>query len=118
MAGRHTAVIVVAGTPALRRQVRGALRQQGIDYIDVHGTTFDLAALADVEASIAVVELHMPGMDAAEVLGRLRRAWPDVVIVGISECSDFWSSSSRQEWGLKEVLPTPLEDHELLRAIS
>ena len=118
MVAADAVVVLVVETPAVRKLVPKALRPAGIKCIDVHRKRSDLTTGTPAPPSVGVVELRMPGMRAAGTLLRLRRVWPGLAVVGVSECAAIWNSGSLEDWGLQEVLPTPLDPDGLLRAVK
>ncbi len=115
MLAADAVVVLVVETPAVRKLVPKLLREAGIKFIDVHRKRSDLTP---ANASVGVVELRMPGMKAARTLSRLHRVWPDLAVVGVSEHAALWNSGPLKDWGLREVLPTPLDPDGLLRAVK
>ncbi len=115
MVATDAVVILVVETTAVRKLAPKLLRRAGINCIDVHRKRSNLTP---AKASVGVVELGMPGMRAARTLSRLHRVWPDLAVVGVSGHAALWDSGSLKDWGLREVLPMPLDPDGLLRAVK
>ncbi len=118
MVAADAVVVLVVETPAVGKLASKLLRRAGINCMDVHRKRSDLATGTPGNVSVGVVELRMPGMKAARTLSRLHRVWPDLAVVGVSEHAAIWNSGSLRDWGLREVLPTPLDPDGLLRAVK
>ena len=118
MVATVSVVVLVANTADLRRVLRNTLGRAGIEYIDLSGKKPDPTTVVAANVAAAIVELHRPGMAAAQRLWRLHRAWPGLAVVGVSEYSVFWNSGFQRNWGVREVLPIRVEPNELLRAVG
>ena len=54
-----------------------------------------LGVLKDESFHVVVADLRMPGMDGRQLLGRVRKLYPQIVRIIVSGHSDKISSSSR-----------------------
>ena len=74
-------------------------------------------ALSAVEKSggdidLLISDLHMPGMDGFELLGRVRSSWPDLPVVVLSGDTSPGSSVEALRRGAYDYLTKPLEAYD------
>jgi DNA-binding NtrC family response regulator len=84
---------------------------------DVSTFRSGLEALSAVERSggeidLLISDLHMPGMDGFELLGRVRSNWPDLPVVVLSGDSSPGSSVEALRRGAYDYLTKPLEAYD------
>jgi signal transduction histidine kinase/CheY-like chemotaxis protein len=80
-----------------------------------------VAVLADTRFDVAILDMHMPGMDGVELARRLReteagRALPMILLSSLGQPGDL-SRAELQEIGFAEVLTKPVKPSPLLNAL-
>jgi DNA-binding NtrC family response regulator len=64
------------------------------------------------EIDLLISDLHMPGMDGFELLGRVRSSWPDLPVVVLSGDASPGSSVEALRRGAYDYLTKPLEAYD------
>ncbi len=84
----HTArsVLIIDDEPAVRDRFRHILSKQGWQVTTADNGAAGLAALADAQPDLILLDLIMPEMDGFEVIAQLRRdaRWRDVPVVVVT----------------------------------
>lgn len=81
-------VSIVEDFPIMRSAIADALSTD--ERLEVYDTVSDAKSLLDAlvmrEPNVALVDLHLPDMDGARLIERVRRLHPDVKVVVFSAC--------------------------------
>lgn len=90
---RAPPVLVVDDDEGLRRLYVRALERAGFTTLEARDGSEALELIARTEVGLALVDIHMPGLDGVQVVERLRadertRTLPVILITGTAELSD------------------------------
>lgn len=77
-------ILVIDDSPIARLALRGMLEAERFTVIEADDGLEGIRAFRREGADLVVCDLFMPVMDGMEVIGELRRDFPDVKIVAIS----------------------------------
>lgn len=116
-------VLIVDDSPILRRAVRRAVLQAGVDDARIVEACNGAEALAIFEAldiALVLLDLHMPVLDGVGFLKemRARNHCEDVEIVVVStECNEARLQEVR-DLGAREVLRKPFEPEQLREYVA
>ena len=102
-----TRVLVVDDDPAIRRTLEILLRGDGHAVTGVASGEAALAALQQVPADVALVDLQLPGMHGTELLRRLRDAYRDCAVVIITAHASVETAVEAMKEGAFDYLVKP-----------
>ena len=111
-------VLIVDDSPILRRVVKRAVLQAGVDESQICEAENGAEALALFEAldvSLVLLDLHMPVMDGVTFLKELKSRHPDTAadVVIVSTESNAKRLEEVRSLGARDVLRKPFEPEEI-----
>ncbi len=112
-------ILVVDDDPDQRAICRASLRQ-GIPGVEVlcAGDGDECLAVADSRPlNVVVLDYMMPGMDGIQVLRRLHREFPDLVIIVATGCGDEAVAVEAMKQGATDYVMKSLDYHAMLPAV-
>ncbi len=109
--GRH--VLVVDDEPLVCEAIERILRSYGYSVTAVHSGQEALAVLARSTVHLCLCDLHMPGMDGAELLKQVRASHPDVPVVILTGDGSLDRLHELLDSGASDFLVKPWRAHEL-----
>ena len=111
-------VAIVDDEEPIRKALRRLLRASGLEAEGYASGQAFLDASEAQRPDCVVLDLHMPGMTGLQVLRRLRAARPTLPIVIITAHDEPETREECLAAGACAYLRKPLEDRQLLNAIS
>ena len=111
-------VLIIDDEEDFARTLAGRLELRGMRPLVASSGEEGLALMEENSPDVVLLDMRMPGLSGAEVLGRLRPARPDLpVIVVTGHCSqeDF---EVVQTLGVQGYLAKPVDFEELLTALA
>ena len=106
-------VLVVDDEPAICRSSEKILTREGYSVTTVTSGTQALQALAERPYDVVFTDLKMAEMGGMELLGALRRSFPDIVPVVITGFATIASVVETMKVGAFEYLPKPFTPAEM-----
>ena len=94
------------------------LEATGFDVRGVNSAPDGLAALAEQEADVVVLDLKMPGMDGLETLEKIKAAHPAVAVIIMTGHGAMESATRGKELGAFDYLIKPAEFEELVEKLE
>ncbi len=107
-------ILIVDDNPTVRRLIRQAVREIAEETRECSDGNQSLAAYADFQPDLVLMDIRMPGMDGLTATKQLKRAYPSARIFIVTDYDDDEVRNAAQEAGacgyaLKQNL-TGLED--------
>jgi len=106
-------VLVVDDEPTLRRLMRRALAEIGLDVVEAANGLEALERLQTHEVVAVVSDVRMPLMNGLELVEQLQRQAPDVPIVLVSGSEEVRTRAGAQALGAFDFLAKPFDLFEL-----
>ena len=123
-----TRLLVVDNDPIACETLRETLRGHNYDTATALNAQEALAALADAQQpeaarparpfSIVLTDLNLPGTDGTELLRRIRRDHPDVVVIVLTAYGTIEAAVNAIKLGAFDYLTHPLVEEELLALLD
>ncbi|MEZ5094002.1 response regulator [Nocardioides sp.] len=113
-----TTVLVVDDDPTVREVVATYLRRDGLDVLEAADGPAALAADADAEPDLVVLDLMLPGLDGLEVFRRLRARRGGVPVVMLTARGDEADRVLGLEVGADDYVAKPFSPRELVLRIQ
>lgn len=94
----------------------------GADIVAVDSGAQALAVLAAQGFDLALIDMHMPGMDGPALARRIRLQWPDLAarmpLVALTANTDPADRQRCRDAGMDDVLDKPIDLSSLVRCVS
>jgi len=112
-------ILVVDDDPAVRSLIVEALRQGG-DYIATEAADGReaLEALSSNLYDLVITDIHMPGMNGMDLLGRIREIHPTISVILITAFPSVGLSVSAMKTGAVDFITKPFQVDELLYKVN
>jgi DNA-binding response OmpR family regulator len=111
-------VLVVEDDPANREALTEILQMWGYDVLPVVSAEEAEYAVRRRRPDAALIDVYLPGRSGASLLTKLRDAFPDVVLIGMSGLSDAWMARTLKGVGADIFIGKPISLEELARALQ
>ncbi len=109
---RPRRVLVVDDDEMIRRLLRTVLEADGIEVVEASDGGAALAAVADLEPTVVVLDVMMPGLDGIEVCRRIDHRIAKVVMLTARDDPDLEHAAT--EAGADHFITKPFSSMELL----
>ena len=117
--GRNRLVMIIDPEADSRSSVAGLLRDAPFAVVAGAGYGEDAAAIAaEAQPEIVVAAVEEPVEDALRTIGQLTATLPQAVIVGYSSLTEMRLIRQVLQSGIRDLLPRPLDQSELLAALD
>ena len=112
-------ILVVDDDPAVRSLIVEALRQGG-EYIATEAADGReaLEALSSNLYDLVISDIHMPGMNGMDLLGRIREIHPTISVILITAFPSVGLSVSAMKTGAVDFITKPFQVDELLYKVN
>jgi DNA-binding response OmpR family regulator len=116
-------VKIIEDNAALRLGMAQALQKMGFE-VSQAGSMEEAYGQSDmIDVDVAVTDIFMPGMGGIEGILSMRRDWPHVKIIAISETIEGQMSSTKilaaaRQIGASETMAKPFSPDELIAAVK
>ncbi len=111
-------VLIVDDDKSIRVSLSQALADSRTEVSSAENAEAALAVLAEQPASVALVDLKMPGMGGMELLRLLRERSPDVDVIIMTAYDDLPTVATAMSEGAVDFLVKPLDLHHLRRVLD
>ncbi|EWT01825.1 chemotaxis protein CheY [Intrasporangium oryzae NRRL B-24470] len=111
-------ILVVDDDQTVREVVTTYLTRAGLDVVEADDGPAALAAAADHEPALVVLDLTLPGLDGLEVFRRLRAARGDLPVVMLTARGDESDRVLGLEIGADDYVTKPFSSRELVLRIQ
>jgi two-component system NtrC family response regulator len=111
MIGRR--LLVVDDEENLLRVTQLRLEQAGFEVATAAGGEQALALLARQSFDLVLTDLRMPGLSGVELLGRIRAAWPEVIVVLMTAYGTVESAVEAMKLGAFDYVIKPVNSDAL-----
>ncbi len=106
------AIIVIDDDDAMRRACQAALRRPGYRVETFADGPSGLARIEKADVGLLIVDLKMPGMGGLEVIERVSRTNPDIVIIVITGFATVGTAVEAMKAGAYDFIPKPFTANE------
>jgi DNA-binding NtrC family response regulator len=110
-------VLIVDDDPAIRRQLRGVLEDEGHSVAEADGGDRALETLAERRFHVVLLDLQMPGLHGLDALERIREEAPDVAVIVVTGESTLDYALKAGQRGAFDFVVKPPDPEYLLDAI-
>jgi DNA-binding NtrC family response regulator len=107
-------VLVVDDEESIRRVLRRRLERWGYEVQEACGATQALEMMLSEPASIAIIDIRMPGRDGLWLTEQFRQRWSKAAIIIATGADDIDSIEKSRKLGAVDYVLKPF-DQELLR---
>ena len=108
-ASRRLDVLIVDDDPAIRRQLRGVLEDEGHAVADAESGERALETLAQRRFDAVLLDLNMPGLPGLDALSRIREAAPDTAVLVVTGESTVDNALKAGQRGAYDFIVKPLK---------
>lgn len=115
---RKRRALVVDDDAEMRRMLGLVLRRGGYDVELADGGEQALLLAAGAPPDVVVTDLHMPGMDGVELLGKLRQVIPDLPVIVLTASGGITSAVEAMRAGAEDYLTKPVDPQALRFAVE
>jgi two-component system, NtrC family, response regulator HydG len=110
-------VLVADDEAGARSGLASLLRGEGFEVVLAEDGTTALARIQDSAPDVLVTDLHMPGLDGIELLGRAREHDPELIVVLVTAFADVETAVRAMREGAEHYLTKPVQIDELVLVI-
>ncbi|MEZ4235960.1 MAG: sigma-54 dependent transcriptional regulator [Myxococcota bacterium] len=111
-------VLVVDDDRAVRKVLQVNLGKQGMLVTLAENPDEALAALREAPYDIVLTDVKMPGATGIELLGEIRRAWPDLPVVVMTGYGSVTDAVTAMKAGAADYVIKPISKDELMVVIE
>jgi DNA-binding NtrC family response regulator len=111
-------ILVVDDEAPMRDSLAEWLRNEGYEADTAPGGVEALAAMERASYDLALVDIKMPGMDGLELLGRLREAYPQTMVIIITAYGSIQSAIEAMKGGATDYLLKPFDPEHLMLLVE
>jgi DNA-binding NtrC family response regulator len=111
-------ILVIEDEKTLAATIEAFLRRQGVVVHALPSAEAGLAALPELAPDVALVDLHLPGMDGLAALDAIRRERPETVVILMTAYSSVSTAVAAMKGGAADYLTKPLDLEELWMVIQ
>ncbi len=115
--GVATRVLVVDDDAAVRQALTRILGSRGVTVATVEDGLSALAYIEGNEVDVALVDLHMPGMNGLQTLSRLKEIRPDLAVILMTGLADVEVAVAAIKEGAFYFFNKPFSSNEAVAAI-
>jgi two-component system, cell cycle response regulator CpdR len=115
------AILVVDDDPIHAEFLVALLQRSGREAHLASSAEQALRRLAQGDIGTVITDLLMPEADGIELLRAIRRAYPDIRVIGVTGCDPWLRHTAGQvmtHFGLQELLPKPIDAAALQQALN
>jgi two-component system, NtrC family, response regulator AtoC len=111
-------VLVIEDEKPLAETIEAFLRRQGVVVRALPSAEAGLAALPELAPDVALVDLHLPGIDGLAAVEAIRRERPETVAILMTAYSSVSTAVAAMKAGAADYLTKPLDLEELWLVIQ
>jgi signal transduction histidine kinase len=110
---RKMSIVVIDDDHAIRLSCAQALTKIGYEVTTFEDGASGLKGVAEIKPELLVVDLKMAGLSGLEVIERVHRIDPDIVIIVITGYATIGTAVDAMKAGAYDFLPKPFKPDEL-----
>ena len=113
-------VLVIEDIPHVVQLIRGALADLSLEVVATTNGEEGLVQAAELDPTVVLLDLGLPGMDGFEVLRRLRAdaATSDLPVIVVTAHADSETAAQVRALGADEFVAKPFRPSELRRFLD
>ena len=111
-------ILVVDDDESLRRVTQVQLQQGGYDVTTASDGNEALGVLERFPADLVITDLKMPGMSGLELLTKIRRDYPEIVIIMVTAFGTIENAVEAMRAGAYDYITKPVQVEELRMTVS
>jgi DNA-binding NtrC family response regulator len=117
MTARRLEVLIVDDDPAIRRQLRGVLEDEGHAVSDADSGERALEAVEESRFDVILLDLQMPGLHGLDVLACLRERTPETAVIVVTGESTLENALRAGQRGAFDFIVKPPDPAHLLAQV-
>lgn len=118
VAGVRRRIVIVDDDPIVRRLLRSMLPSESFDVLEASDGDAALRLVDGAEASLVVLDWHLPGRTGSEVLAMSKQRSPALPVLVLTAEQDPEQRNRATQLGADVFLTKPFSPSELLEAIE
>lgn len=111
-------LLIVDDEPNLRKVLGALLSKDGYEVLEAESGKAALDVLRRESVEIVISDLRMPGMDGLELLRRIRKEWPHIIVVMLTAHGTVDAAVEALKNGALDFLSKPFDKDEMRRVIA
>ena len=111
-------ILVVDDENIVLESCRLVLQTEGYEVILVSSCDAALKIIEEIDLSLLLIDLKMPGHDGMYLMGEVKRKWPQLPIIVMSGYATMETIEQVSVRGASAFIPKPFTPEELLDTIS
>ena len=114
---RQPKLLIVDDEKNIRRTLQMILSGEGYAVSDCPSAEEALRLIQEDPPDMVLLDIKLPGMDGMELLGKIRKAWPDTEVMMISGHATIQDAVEATRLGAYDFLEKPLERDRVLLTV-
>jgi len=110
-------VLVIDDDPACRRLATAIFSSEGLSVVGAEEGGAGIEAARNLNPSVVLLDLEMPGMDGLAVLGRLQQVAPALPVIMLTADHDVRSAVRATKLGAYDYLTKPIDQEHLIAVV-
>ena len=115
---REIRIMVVDDEAAMRESLAGWLTKEGYRTFTAGSGPEALSLQKEYPSDLWLVDIKMPGMDGLELLQKVKKDWPQVLVVMITAYGSIESAVEAMKQGASDYLLKPFDPEHMLFIID
>ncbi|HOX42182.1 MAG TPA: sigma-54 dependent transcriptional regulator [Myxococcota bacterium] len=111
-------LLIVDDEKNIRRTLQMVLADLAAELQDCGSAEEALRLMREAPADVILLDIKLPGMDGIELLGKLRKEWPDSEVIMISGHATIQDAIEATRLGAYDVLEKPLDRDRVVLSIK
>jgi two-component system, NtrC family, nitrogen regulation response regulator NtrX len=111
-------LLIVDDEKNIRRALKMILSGDNVNVTDCGSAEEAIRMMQEDPADLILLDIKLPGMDGIELLGRLRKEWPNCEVIMISGHASIQDAVKATQLGAYDFLEKPLERDRVVLSVN
>lgn len=103
-------ILIIDDEKGIRDSLSATLKDEGYEALAVSNGYDALAMMKELDFDIIITDLVLPGMDGMEILSKVKRDYPDTIVVMITGHESVENAVEAMKSGADDYIPKPVLD--------